>query len=215
MDKQQSFYGIFRHEGLKFGWKHAKKDFWFFFQMFVLIAVVSYIPALVQLIVWDSQEVLVIAISFVCQVLAIIFTFGMIKIFLHFVHEKAHKLSDLWDHKWVRVGRWIVTKFLAGILIAIGFVLLIIPGIYVAARLYLAEYFVVDQNMNAIEAISASREITKWHVREIIGIWLLTLGITILGVIPAFIGLLWTVPTVKLAQATLYKKLTAHAKHIE
>ncbi|MBP6910342.1 hypothetical protein KBC03_01980 [Patescibacteria group bacterium] len=51
MDKQQSFYGIFRHEGLKFGWKHAKKDFWFFFQMFVLIAVVSYIPALVQLIV--------------------------------------------------------------------------------------------------------------------------------------------------------------------
>lgn len=74
------------------------------------------------------------------------------------------------------------------------------------------ELFVVDQEMSAIEAISASREMTKGHVREIIGISLLSFGIILLGLIPVGIGLLWAVPTVTLARAKLYRKLT-HSHH--
>lgn len=85
----------------------------------------------------------------------------MIKLFLHFAHQKIVDIKDLWDHDWGRFAWWILARIVTGVLIALGMILLIIPGLYVAARLYLVEYFVVDQDMTAIEAVSASREVTK------------------------------------------------------
>lgn len=209
----QNFYQIFRREGLAFGWKHAKKDLWFFLQIFIVLGIANAIPAIINLIYGWPQD----TDNFgdpIAFILSLVFSFGLIKIFLHFVHQKAVSIKDLWNHDRIRFLWWIVARVISGVLIVLGCILLLIPGIYVAARLYLFEYFVVDQNMTAIEAISASWEVTKGHVREIIGIWLLSLGIFILAIIPFGVGLLRAVPTVKLAQATLYKKLSGHAHHI-
>lgn len=161
MEKQhQSFYQIFRREGLSFGWKHAKKDFWFFLQIFVILGIANAIPAIINLIYGWPQDTDNIGDP-IAFVLSLIFSFGLIKIFLHFVHQKVAKIQDLWSHNRIRFLWWIVARVISGVLIVLGCILLLIPGIYVAARLYLFEYFVVDQDMSAIEAISASWEVTK------------------------------------------------------
>lgn len=158
--EHKSFYSIFKNEGVRFGRKHAKKDFFFFLQMFVLVGIANAIPAIIN---WANNRPHD-ASNFgdiLSGILSLIFAFGMVKIYLHFVHEKKADLKDLISHDWVRFLWWVLTKIITGVLIFLGFILLIIPGIYVAARLYLAEFFVVDQKMTAIEAISASREVTK------------------------------------------------------
>ena len=182
--------------------------------MFVLLGIANAIPNIINLLKGWPQDTSNIG-DIIAFLLSLLFGFGMIKLFLHFVHGKVVDIKDLRNHNWTRFMWWVLSKLMAGILIALGFMLLIIPGIYVAARLYLYEYFVVDQDMTTIEAISASWEVTKGHVWQIIGIWLLSFCIILLGALCLGIGLLWAIPTVKLAQAILYKKLTTHAEHLE
>ncbi len=210
----KSFYHIFKEEGLSFGRKTAKKERVFFLQIFVIMGVVNAIPNVVNWLNHWPQDTNNIGDP-ISLILSLILGFWMIKIFLHFVHGKIPTLTELWSHKAWRFLWWLLAKIIQGVLVGIGTILLIIPGIYVGARLYLYEYFVVDQDMNSIEAISASWEITKWHVWEIVGIMLMSFGIIILGALALGIGLIWAIPTVKLAQATLYKKLTSHDQHLE
>lgn len=209
MQHTESFYTIFRGEGVSFGWKHAKKDFFFFLQLFVIVGVINAIPNLINRAMGWPQDANNIG-TVIAAIGSLICSFGLIKIYLHTAAERKSKLEDLFNHDWKRFIRWLIAKVVSGVLVVLGLILLVIPGIYVAARLYLYEFFAVDQDMNAIEAISASREVTKDHVREIIGIWFLSLGILILGAIPVGIGLLWAVPTISIAKAKLYKKLMAH-----
>ncbi len=211
--KDINFYRVFKDDGLKLGWKHAKKDFFFFLQVFVLVGIASAIPMIVNWIYGMPFDTPNFG-DVISTLLSLIFSFGMIKIFIHFVRKGKADLKDLRNHDWVRFLRWFLTRIVTAVLIGVGMVLLIVPGIYVAARLYLYEYYVVDQKLNTIEAISASWEVTKGHVWQIIGIGLLSFGILLLGTLALGIGLLWAIPTVKLAQATLYKKLTSHDEYL-
>lgn len=58
---------------------------------------------------------------------------------------------------WRYVGVAICTGFLVGI----GLILLIVPGIFMLRRYYLAPYFLIDQNLGVFEALRTSAEESK------------------------------------------------------
>lgn len=84
----------------------------------------------------------------------------------------------------------------------------LIAGIYIAARLYLYDFFAVDQKLNSFAALGRSRQVTQGHVWQIIGVWLLTVGVIMLGFIALIIGLLRAFPTAMIAHAKLYDRIT-------
>ena len=58
--KELNFYRIFKDEGISFGWKHAKKNFWFFLQIFILILLVNALPSIINFITgrpWDASNI--------------------------------------------------------------------------------------------------------------------------------------------------------------
>lgn len=69
---------------------------------------------------------------------------------------------------------------LAGLGIALGLVLLILPGIYVAVRWYFVAQAVVIDNARSTEALRASWRLTN-------GFWLRTFGVILLANIVAFL----------------------------
>lgn len=156
----QNFYRIFKDEGLSFGRKIAKKEVMFFLQIFLLMFVAEMIPTFINWMNHAPYEANNIG-NVIAPVVGAIFAFGLIKIFLHFVHEKKTDLKDLWDHDRMRFLWWILSRIAHGIIVFVGTLLLIVPGIYFAARLYLYEYYVVDQKLNAKEALQASWRATK------------------------------------------------------
>ena len=215
----QSFYQIFKNEWLSFGRKHTKKDFFFFLWAFALVFVgnfiVNFVVEILTMTVDSISITALVLLNIVATALSLIFAFGIVKVFIMYVRDQRKRIADLWDHDRKRFLWWMVTRLLVTVLIMLWLVLLIIPWIYVAVRLYFADYFVIDQKMNAIEAVSASREVTKWHFRELVGVGLLSFGVILIGTLALFIGLLWAIPTVQLAQVVLYKKIldTHHKKH--
>jgi hypothetical protein len=63
----------------------------------------------------------------------------------------------------------IVLGILSTIMVAIGFVLLIIPGLYLLGRLALAPVALFEEDLGPIAAIKRSFELTKGHVLEVLG----------------------------------------------
>jgi hypothetical protein len=92
--------------------------------------------------------------------------------------------------------------------IAIGFLLLIIPGIIVALGLSYATYFVADAGLGPIEALKASWAATNGSKGKLFLFGIVAFFIALAGVIACCIGIIPAVTLTMLAQAMIYVRLS-------
>jgi uncharacterized membrane protein len=105
----------------------------------------------------------------------------------------------------------IIAYFLFEILMVIGLILCIVPGIIVASRLYFFFFFIIDEDCGPIEALSKSWEATKGETWNIVLLLLAFLLVNIVGAICCGVGLLVTVPMSYIGFAIVYRKLVVQA----
>jgi len=100
-----------------------------------------------------------------------------------------------------------VTMFLMYLMIAIGFMLLILPGIYLMIAYYMAMPLVVEKGMSPWQAMETSRKaITHRWFSVFFLIIIMTLIISISS-IPLGIGMIWTLPMLIIALGILYRNM--------
>ena len=87
------------------------------------------------------------------------------------------------------------------ILVGVGFVLLILPGIYIAVLLVFSELFVVVEGKTFVDALKASRNMVQGNWLAVFGFCLVLAMIAFSGVLLIGLGLLLTMP---FAALTLY-----------
>lgn len=93
------------------------------------------------------------------------------------------------------------------ILIGIGFVLLVLPGIYLAIAFSVAVPLMLEKNLGVLEALETSRKvITKCWFR-VFGLVLLMTLITAVSALPLGIGLIWTLPMMMLIFGIIYRDM--------
>ena len=73
----------------------------------------------------------------------------------------------------LRIGAYIVVALVVGVAAAIGFVLLIVPGVLLILRWFLAPYFALARGTGVNESLSASRDATNGHRWKILGVLVL------------------------------------------
>jgi uncharacterized membrane protein len=98
----------------------------------------------------------------------------------------------------------VLANLLVAIVVGIGIVFLVVPGIILACKLAFVPYLVVDRKLDAIEAFKESWRMTGGHAVEIFLIWLLAIPIGIAGVILLGVGLIVSAMWVGLALASMY-----------
>jgi hypothetical protein len=87
------------------------------------------------------------------------------------------------------------------------FLLIAIPVTYFTIRLCFVVCFIVDQESGASESISQSWTLTKGHFWLMFILFLIILGLNILGAMALFIGLLFTVPFSSLIIIITYRQM--------
>tara|TARA_B100000579_G_scaffold123007_1_gene99048 strand:+ start:41182 stop:41799 length:618 start_codon:yes stop_codon:yes gene_type:complete len=113
-------------------------------------------------------------------------------------------IDNLSDVNFATFIQYFLVTVASGILMFIGFILLIAPGIYIMARLMFAQYLVLDRNLTFDQAIKMSWEISDGHVFSIVG-FLGVMGFLLLvGLCSLIVGLLVAVPIIMLSSAALY-----------
>jgi uncharacterized membrane protein len=90
------------------------------------------------------------------------------------------------------------------VIVVIGFILLIVPGIIFACKLAFTPYLVVDRKMEVIEAIKASWRMTNGHAWKVFLIGLLAIPIFIAGIICFGVGVIISIMWITMAFASLY-----------
>ncbi len=98
---------------------------------------------------------------------------------------------------------------LGGLLTLCGFILLILPGIYVAVRLSFSNFSYLDRKEGVRASLRFSWNMTKGHFWKIFWVMLIAVGLYILGFIALGIGILIAYPLASILVAKLYVILLA------
>jgi len=98
----------------------------------------------------------------------------------------------------------VLANILVGVIVIIGFFLLIIPGIIFACKLAFTPYLVVDRKMEVIEAVKESWRMTNGHAWTVFLIGLLAIPISIVGLICLVVGIIPAIMWITATFASLY-----------
>ncbi len=93
------------------------------------------------------------------------------------------------------------------VLLSIGFLLLIIPGIYLAISYAFTYILIVDKGLGIWEAMELSRKTVTKQWFKFFGFYLLSVIMIIISAIPLGIGLIWTIPMTYIGYGLLYHHL--------
>lgn len=121
------------------------------------------------------------------------------------INGDKSRISELFTFSNLNLGmKLFLTNIIKIMMVSCGFVCLVIPGIYLIMRLSQTTFLVIDQKQNPLLAIKTSFKMTKGIVWRIFSLIWLGIGMTGLGLLVVFIGVLVSTPIILLAFTSFY-----------
>jgi len=106
------------------------------------------------------------------------------------------------------VGNVIIASVVSSIIILIGVVLCIIPGFIAAIMLMFTTVAVLDRNLPGTEAVKTSFNLSKANFGPVALTWLVTVALTIVGILLCGVGMLVAYPVVSLITIYAWRRLS-------
>jgi uncharacterized membrane protein len=195
---------------LRFGWETFKKRPWFFVGSTVVILLASglingFTSGIDAALTGSAQEPSLIG-TVINLALGTLLSMGATAFYLA-AHDNPDTadLALLWHPRpfWKYLG----ASILLALAVAIGFVLLIVPGIILGLMFMFTTFVVIEHELGPIDAMSESHRLTRGHKWQLLGFVLLLLLINVLGVLALVVGLLVSIPVSTLAFVHAYRVL--------
>jgi hypothetical protein len=152
------------------------------------------------------EDQLSIQSSILSMLINVFLTLGATRLGLKLVSGENFDIGMLFSGgPWLLKG--LLVHLLYWIMVTVGLIFFIFPGIYLAIRFGMAQTAIVDRNMGVIEAFKYSSRITQNNRVELFLIMLFTIGIVIAGCIALIVGLLFAYPLMFLMWIVAYRWL--------
>jgi uncharacterized membrane protein len=195
-----------KKEALRFGFNLVKKNILYFIGLYVIYLFISLFSSSLSKAVSPQRELLVYLLFYVVSfIINLVIGMGILKIGLEFIDGRKPSFKTLFYYK--PIVKYFVGTLLQEIIVIVGFILLIIPGVIFATRLQYTSYLIVDKDLGPLEAIKKSWAITKGNTWNLFFFGILLVLINLLGLICLIVGLFITVPLSLLATTFVYRKL--------
>jgi len=195
-------------DALTYGWNTFKAKPLFFVGLTLALALITGVPEIVSRAVFPRDSA---ALPFIGLLLMFVNLFlGMlaVRIALDFYDNGDTTIGDAISAIVPQYLKYLGGKVLYVLIIFVGFLLLIIPGVIVSLMFYFVGYLIVDRHLGPIEALKESKNITDGSKVTLL---LFTLGVgvlNLLGFLCLFVGLLVTIPVSMLAWVYVYRQLS-------
>lgn len=207
MDAQKFTIG----DSFSFGWAKMKHYFRFFFTVLVISTVLAILGQVVDRFQGDTASNTWLAIELISVGVSIfigaILKIGLIKSELAVSLEKDPSARFFKPDilLMVKLGLLYIVMM---VILAISFLLLVIPGLYIAIRLQYAYMAAVDHGYWPFRAISASWKITRGSWWDLLLFKITCIAANILGGLALLVGLFASIPTTRIASAHVYRRLS-------
>ncbi|MCP4471584.1 MAG: hypothetical protein GY815_13035 [Gammaproteobacteria bacterium] len=179
------------------------------FVAYVVVSMVSYpVTRGIMLMGADAMSASIISVIVQSAVVAAVMPMWVGICIMGIRHSQGKSVSSGCIFEYFhRIPGAILWYFLMSFLIMLGYLLLIVPGIYLSFAYMFSLTLMIEKNMSAWQALEVSRKaVTRIWFRAT-GFLLLIALLVILGTIVLVIPLIWILPWVTLAFAMLYFKL--------
>ncbi len=199
-----------KEQAIKFGWQRTKDNIGFFIvYLIILFAIEFFFSFFIE--IFDEAGFFSLSVifnlgSFVVSIVSSIFA---VKIGLRLYDNEKIGSYDFLAFNISTFFKFLLAYILYTIMILIGLILLIVPGVYLAVKYQFFQFLIIEKNMDVIEAFKESGRITegsKWNLFFLALIFLLIVGI---GALVLLVGLFVAIPIIIVAWAYVYKKLSS------
>lgn len=152
----------------------------------------------------DSEPMTVGFFNFIYAILIVMpVSFGASWVYLKASRGDSFRVQDIF-FAYQSFGQILLANILIGLIVGAGFILLIVPGIIFACKLAFVPYLVMDEKMEAVDAIRKSWNMTRGHTGTIFLMGLMGFLIALGGLICFVIGIFPASIWISLAFATIY-----------
>lgn len=133
--------------------------------------------------------------------------YGEKYLFLKAMRDEETELRYLFEGFKTKYLKIVLANLIVVALTVIGFVLLIVPGIIVLCRLVFVPLLVMDKDLEPMQAVEKSWQMTRGHGWKVFVMGILSFFILIAGIIAFFVGIIISFIWVHSAFAALYQAI--------
>jgi len=158
---------------------------------------------------YTSNEILALILTILSWLASSVIAIGLINTFLNLIDTNTRQFPYLYNkiHLFLQ---YIIASSIFGIIITLGFILLIVPGIIWAIQFQFYSYLIVDKNLNFKQALKQSKALTKGYKKKLFLLGASLLFLNLLGLLAFGYGTLLTIPLSTLILAHTYRVLNPH-----
>lgn len=135
--------------------------------------------------------------------IASVYSYGVIHVFTKVARKKNFVFEETF-FGFKTYLRAILSKLLVVLIIGLGFVLFIVPGLFLACRLAFVPYLIMDKKHGVLDSLKLSFHMTKGYFWTILGMGILSFVFIILGLVLFGFGILISLVWINAAFAVLY-----------
>ena len=132
---------------------------------------------------------------------------GLYHLFLRRIRGEQVSAGDVFSGFGPSYVNLLLARVVSGLLIIVGVILCIVPGVYLAIGYLFALPLVIDKRMEFWTAMEVSRRVVHKHWWSIFGFGILACLILLLGVLACLIGIIVAAPIVTASMMYLYEDL--------
>ena len=142
----------------------------------------------------------------IINILNVFLSLGAIRCGHKYLNSEIPKIADLFSQK-SKLLSTLGAGLIFSIMVTIGLILLIVPGVIIFLRLGFFQQAIVEKNLRAIDSLKYSWELTKTNTRNLFGLLLLSILTILVGILCLAVGLVIALPVVFFAQLIAFRYL--------
>lgn len=202
-------------EALKYGWHTTLKNFWFFLGILAVTYGLDYVLGIIQNSIFNESNpatgIAVFLFALIRWIISLEISFATVVIILKIFDKNKTEFSDLFSFfKAELLFKYFLLSALYGVIVILGTILFIVPGIYFGIKYGFAPYLFIDKKTGIWEAFNLSAKLTQGIKWKLFWFQVLMILILIAGALALLVGLFFAYPTALLAEVYVYRKLTHH-----
>jgi uncharacterized membrane protein len=202
-------------QSLKWGWHIFKNNKWLLVKLtlFMIIASGMFSAMTHQRGLARHDALLFLILRLAGIALSLFLSLGMMKIFLSFKDSSQPKFEDLFSQGHL-LWNYFLATFLYILIVSVGLVMFIVPGIIWAIKYRMYAFLIVDKHMTPLESLRKSVELTDGVKWKLLLFGIVSFFVLLLGLIALIIGIFAAIPIIALAQTYIYRHLLSQTDSI-
>jgi uncharacterized membrane protein len=191
-------------------YKHGWRQLWRFILELLLIGIIAFalhVPDWGLSAASENEDVGSALLGILALAYALLLSwpleYGVSFAFLKAARGNQLNVKDMFD-VFQNYLNAVLANLLVLVIIVIGFVVIIVPGIIFMCKFAFVPYLVVDRRMDVIEAVKESWRMTRGYAWKVFLMGLLAIPIAITGLLCVGVGIIVAIMWVRLAFASLY-----------